>query len=280
MDNRGPGYIAFIDEAGDPGIKRFASGDPRYEWFTIAAAIVRPEQEPDLVDWIREATAGQKGRQAPILHYRNLTQGARQQVCDVIGTKPIRGFVLASHKSNMRRHLNPRLSTEERASRFYNWCTRILLERVTEWCALHSTADYGERRPVHLIFSQRGGHNYAMLRWYLFTKLQWQEEAGELFLGRPVSRGMLRADLCDVLPTEQRAGLQLGDILASAFWQAANSGMANHALDPALALRRILARPGPGRSKANFGLTLLPMPEQAMIPEPDRPVFRRFGYHI
>ncbi|WP_084250538.1 DUF3800 domain-containing protein [Sphingomonas mali] len=273
-------YIVFIDEAGDPGIKRYSTGDPRYEWFTVSAVVVRPRLEPLIVDWVREARDGQKGRQTAVLHYRDLTQGARQHVCEIIGSKPLRAFVLASHKTNMRQHYNARLSTDERASRFYNWCIRILLERVTEWAVGQSMSDYGERRPIELVFSQRGGHNYAKLRWYLFTKLQWQEDAGELYLGRPVSRGMLLDSRCTVTSTNQRAGLQLADVLASAFWQGANSGMPNYSTAPALALRRIIARPHNGAEKANFGLTLLPMPEQGQIPETDRPLFRAFGYQI
>jgi hypothetical protein len=240
-----PSFAIYIDEAGDPGIKRYPGNDLRYEWFTLAAVVVRAEHEPSIVDWIREASAGAKGRQSAALHYRNLTAGAKLAVCQSIGQRPIRAFVLASHKSNMRRHINPRLSSEELASRFYNWCFRFLLERVTEWCATQSIADFGEKRPAHLIFSQRGGHSYSRLFWYLFTKLRWQEQAGTLFLGRPVIRGMLEEQLTEVAPHDRWAGLQLADIVASAFFQGANSGLPSFDIEPAMRLRRIIARPGP-----------------------------------
>lgn len=280
MPDQLPGYILFVDEAGDPGIKNVSTGDARYDWFTLGAVVVRPDVEPSIVDWIREATAGMKGRQSPGLHYRNLTAGGKLAVCDCLGGKPMRAFALASHKTNMRRHLNPRLSTDERSSRFYNWCIRFLFERVTEWCERQSIEDFGEKRPIHVVFSQRGGHNYKKLYWYLFTKLRWQEEAGMLYLERPVIRGMMDASRCEIVPHESRAGLQLADVVASSFYQAANSGITTHDPEPAKKLRRVIARPLAGRSKANFGLTLLPMPEQATIPEADRGIFRFYGYDI
>ncbi|MGV3456317.1 DUF3800 domain-containing protein [Sphingomonas sp.] len=273
-----PPYIIYIDEAGDPGIKRYSSGDPRFEWFTLGAVVVRAADEPQIVEWIRESLIGAKGRQTPVLHYRNLTEGAKLAVCEGLGAKPARAFALASHKTNMRRHLNPRLSTEERASRFYNWCVRFLLERVTEWCAAQSILEFGEKRPAQLIFSHRGGHNYSMMLWYLFDKLRWQEESGQLFLGRPVIRGMLRKDLTTVEPHERYAGLQFADVVASAFFAAANTALPTHNLEPAKALRRIVARRPPRGAKANFGLTMLPLPEQGGVPEVDRGIFRFYGF--
>jgi hypothetical protein len=275
-----PKYIVYIDEAGDPGIKRNSNGDPRYEWFTLGAAVVRVEDEPHIVEWIRDALSGAKGRQSPSLHYRNLTAGAKLSVCEGLGARPIRAFALASHKSNMRRHLNQRLSTEERASRFYNWCIRVLLERVTEWVEHHSIVDFGVKHPAQLVFSERGGHNYAKLFWYLFDKLGWQEESGMLFLPRPVIRGVLKRSLSSVEPHEKRAGLQVADVVASAFFQAANSGLGSFDCAPAQHLRRIMARSPASKAKANFGVTLLPMPEQAQIPASDRGIFRFYGFDI
>lgn len=270
----------YIDEAGDPGIKRYSNGDPRYEWFTLAGVAVRSEDDSKIVEWLRAATSGMKGKQAADVHYRNLTAGGKLAVCQSIGQRPLRAFVVASHKSNMRRHLNPRLSTEEQASRFYNWCVRLMLERVTEWATCHSTERIGDDEMIRLVFSDRGGHSYSKLFWYLFTKLRWQEEARKLYLPRPVIRGKLDRSLVEVIKHENRAGLQLADIVASSFLQAANSSLSTFDMLPAKHLRRIMARPRPKASKAAFGVTLLPLPEQAVIPEEDRGIFRYYGFEI
>jgi hypothetical protein len=45
----------------------------------------------------------------------------------------------------------------------YWWLTRLLLKRVTKFCASESQKLYGEPRPVKMIFSRRGGMSYDRL---------------------------------------------------------------------------------------------------------------------
>lgn len=90
--------------------------------------------------------------------------------------------------------------------------------------------------------------------------------------------GVLSPGLCEVRPHATRAGLQLADIAASAFFQGVDSTSSAFSLEPAKALKGRVAR-GPGERHANgFGLLRLPFGHQADIPEGDRPLFELFGY--
>src|SRR5580704_2807162 len=68
-------------------------------------------------------------------------------------------------QKNMRGYSNKRCAEEPYY--FYWWCSRILLERVTRFCAAASKVLYKENRPVKMIFSQRGGMSYPRLMSYL-----------------------------------------------------------------------------------------------------------------
>ncbi len=50
-----PHFIAYIDGAGDPGIKKVAPIDAKVasECFTVGCAVVRAEKESDLVSLVR-----------------------------------------------------------------------------------------------------------------------------------------------------------------------------------------------------------------------------------
>jgi hypothetical protein len=46
---------------------------------------------------------------------------------------------------------------------FYNFCARLLIERVSDYCERMSVRIFGEPRTVKLIFSERGGVKYNWL---------------------------------------------------------------------------------------------------------------------
>ena len=72
------------------------------------------------------------------------------------------------------------------------------------------------------------------------------------------------------------AGLQLADLIASAFYQAANAESPTFDQEPAMALRPIIARNGD--DAVNVGVTLSPLPHQAAVPAECRRIFEEFGY--
>ena len=50
------GYVAFIDEAGDPGISKVRPLDPNggSEWLTIGGILVEAKRELEPVAWVRK----------------------------------------------------------------------------------------------------------------------------------------------------------------------------------------------------------------------------------
>ena len=272
-----PGYVVYIDEAGDPGVKERQSIPAWTQWFTLSAVVIAIERDPEVADWVRDMREATRSRQRRDLHYRNLSLPNKRRVCRILAAKHVRLFVVASHKANLRRRRNSVLGSHGAAD-YYNWCLRLLLERVTSWCHRRSIKDHGEARPLRLIFSERGGHDYAEVREYL-RKLDHQSRAGTLKLGaRILVPDLISPNRCEVRPHSAMAGLQLADIVASAFFQAANSALPTHELSPARLLKPRIAREGANRLCAGFGLTMLPFPSQGMIPSGDREIFRHYGF--
>jgi hypothetical protein len=83
-------YIAFIDEAGDPGTKRVRPIDPvgGTEWMTIGCALFRVEREPSLPGYVGAVLEKLNVRNRPDLHFRYLSPWKQQAACDDLDTGP------------------------------------------------------------------------------------------------------------------------------------------------------------------------------------------------
>ncbi|MEG8015890.1 DUF3800 domain-containing protein [Sphingomonas sp. 22R3R2A-7] len=269
-------FTAYIDEAGDPGIKAKTPVGAS-EWFVVSAAVVSTERDHDVVDWLRDMREAVRMQQRQTLHYRNLSQSNRHRVCRMLSTKHVRLFTVASHKTNMRGRRNHRIGKPLGKDEFYNWCLRLLLERVTSWCSRRAVLEGLENRSARIVFSERGGHDYHHLKAYL-DLLEAQAVSGHgVKLAREIVPGVITPDLVEVQRHDTLAGLQLADIAASAFFQAANIRTAED-LEPAFALQPRVARDLRARSAADFGLLRLPFKQHGEIPEVSRPLFEKFGY--
>lgn len=236
---------------------------------------MRSSLEPELDYWIQDLRLAANSKQTNILHYANLTKERRSDVAARMATKPCRGFVLASHKSNLREYINPRIGSFD-ANKFYNWCFRLLLERVTSWAEQWQKANLGRVEPIELILERRGGHNYDHLFAYV-DRLRMQVESNTLVLKGPgLNPTLLDRTYWRIEPKTESQGLQLADTLASAFYQAANPFSPSFDLEPAKALAPIIAKAN--GTAAGFGVTLFPLPHQAEIPINSRAIFSHFGY--
>jgi len=103
-----PYYIAYIDEAGDPGLTRVRPIDPNgaSEWLALGAIVVRAESEPEIVQWVRDIRHEIKAHQGPDLHYRKLSSERKVKVCERVASLKLRSFALLSNKKNMRGYRN------------------------------------------------------------------------------------------------------------------------------------------------------------------------------
>lgn len=236
--------------------------DGASEWMILGAVVIRARLEPDVVAWVRHIRATIKDTQGPDLHFRTLSDHRRNRVAEMVAELPLRGFALASHKVNMRGHHNlaaeaMNISPSPR-SWFYNWCVRLLLERITRKCAEASKSEFGEVRPIKLVFSQRGGVKYNWLRVYLEVLKKQAMEGTTVLTKREIIPETINPDWIEVLPSRSSAGCQLADVVASAFLTAADASSTRWSIEPAKKLRPRMAHDGGIFN--DCGLSLQPTP--------------------
>lgn len=274
------GYIAYIDEAGDPGLKRVRPIDDEggTEWLILSAVVIRTSREPLVKGWVEDIVAELGIKQRNDLHYRTLSPTRKIVAGQKIATLPLRGFAVCSNKKNMRGHRNKRAEKIPSQQWFYNWCIRLLLERVTAFCASRTQEDHGKVLPVKIEFSERGGIRYSQSAAYQ-TYLRFQQQGDKIYLKKrePVMK-MLDWDLMEAHAHSDRAGLQLADFVASAFFQAADIlDVKQQDIGPASILKQIMAKEG--GFWHDFGVALFPTPARTADLKPDqKQIFEFYGY--
>jgi Protein of unknown function (DUF3800) len=219
-------YIAYIDEAGDPGIRRVRPIDSNggSEWLVLGCSLIQVRSESDQVTWVRRILDTLEMKQQTVLHFRDLDEWRKPLACQMLGQiKDVRCFAMLSNKKNMKGHRNLRAGSRSEGigidQVFYNWCLRIILERVTELVYHHSIRTYGEPRHVKIVLGERGTHSYARATWY-GQMLKDQGKAGTTYLNtRTLKWEVFDSRLIQVSQPQVNAGLQLADIIASSFFQ-------------------------------------------------------------
>lgn len=219
-------YVAYIDEAGDPGIERVRPIDEpgASEWLVIGGLLIEASNETAPVEWVRSILDGVGAKQRPIMHFRNLQEWQKPLACQALAKLPVNLFVMASNKKNMRRHRNERAAakTNPLVSKqiFYNFCLRLMLERITDCCLRHSLRTHGGPRHVKIIFSKRGGHSYGHTFAYNETLKNQARSRATFLKKREIKWEVIDLRLQEALPHTENAGLQLADVVASSFFQA------------------------------------------------------------
>ena len=101
-------YVAYVDESGDPGLKRIRPLDPTdsSEWLIVAGVVIDASREHKVPSWIKNALIALKSRQLKDIHFAKLNDTRRVIMCDQVASHPLR-FVVASNKKNMRGYHNP-----------------------------------------------------------------------------------------------------------------------------------------------------------------------------
>ncbi|MDE1149129.1 MAG: DUF3800 domain-containing protein [Azospirillaceae bacterium] len=138
------GFVAYIDESGDDGLDKVFPNrsNGSSEWFVLSAVVVRAENENKIGKIQREIISKFKNTQRKYIHYRDLIDAKKQIACSEIGRADLRCFVVMSNKKNMERYRNEKCKKDK--NYLYWWCTRLLMERVTEFCESKSIKLYGE----------------------------------------------------------------------------------------------------------------------------------------
>lgn len=285
------GYIAYIDEAGDPGTKRVRPLDPKggTEWMTIGCAVFRAEREDHLPGYVGAILQKINVRTRPDLHFRFLSPSRQIEACALAAKLPATYFVVCSNKRNMRGHLNARASRISRDQQwFYNWLIRLLIERVSTFVYAHSVSTYGTPRYVKFIFSKRGGHSYSQTAAYHYIlREQARARSAVLKYSLPDWR-VIHYNLQEVIQHNNSAGLQIADCVASSFYTACDSLDTGPCyLEPAKLLKPKMA--SENGSVADFGVVLQPNPfasqvttavMDGFIPIEQRGIFKFYGFNF
>jgi len=201
----------------------------------------------------------------------------------MIGALPIRGFVLLSNKKNMQGYKNPRVEAARGASTqeyFYNFCIRLLLERVTLFTETISLREHKVAKHLEIVFSERGGLRYSQTIAYL-SLLQEQARSKTTYLDtREIRWRVIHPALISSVPHGRSAGAQLADPIASAFYQATNTD-GTSSWDPTFAT---LLKPRMWRKAGvyeNFGVSLQPTPyRRANLTNPQKQIFHSYGFRL
>ncbi len=272
------GYILYVDEAGDTGLQRVQPIDPAgsSEWLVIGGVLVRAEREMETVRWVRAIREKIRIRQRPDLHFRLLSDDRKNAVCQEIASLPVRCFVLLSNKKNLRGYKNTRAEHARTSTQewYYNFCVRLLLERVTHYVKGRTQHDFGETRHVEVVFSDRGGMKYSQTKAY-YDLLRAQARSGSTVLKkRTIQWEVLHPHLVRSIPHRQNAGVQLADAVASSFYQAA-SAKGDHAKQ----LAKVL--PMENGKRRDYSVALMPTPPAAAeLTAAQKDIFRYFGYKL
>jgi hypothetical protein len=78
------GFVAYIDESGDPGIQRVRPLTPggASEWLVLCCFLVRIEQDRNVGAWTQEIMGQFRNRQRPDLHFTDLLPAKKIIACN------------------------------------------------------------------------------------------------------------------------------------------------------------------------------------------------------
>jgi hypothetical protein len=275
-------FVAYIDESGDTGLENVKPTNTTTgatEWLVLSCFLVREEDDHKCLGWVREIKSKFRNVNSEFLHYKELIPAKRMIACEIINTKSCRFFVVVSNKKNIEDHENERaalVSGDEGTSWLYWWLSRLLIERVTSFCEDRVPPEQRGKSKIQFVFSRRGGLRYVDFRDYL-RRLHKQSRLGKLHL----DKGDLCWSVVDeeellVLDSNQRAGLQLSDLCAGAFFQALETKK-NFSTEYAKVFKPRMAADKKGRV-LGFGLKTMPELYRMGLSMEQREIFEFYGY--
>lgn len=91
-------YVAYIDEAGDDGLKAVKplTFPGASEWLTLSAVVIRASNQSKVEGW-DSVKAEFRNHQRPDLHFSGLNPAKRQRACEMLADMDARYFVVANY---------------------------------------------------------------------------------------------------------------------------------------------------------------------------------------
>ena len=245
----------------------------------LSAVVVRAENESKVAGWVEAIKAEFRNHQRSNIHFAGLNPAKRLKACEMMAELDARYFVVASNKKNMEGYTNPFAGKIPSSNWFYCWMTRLLLERVTKFVYDRSIKEHGAPKLLRIEYSARGGLSYSQMsayyEWMRLKKHNPYLPWGKLYWD------VMNSDQLHVYPHLDREGLQLADVVASAFFKACDKHDTG-ACDPtfAKALRNRMARePNKVRGQiSGFGVKLMPSMRTAKLDLDQAAIFKYYGY--
>lgn len=157
-------YYAYIDEAGDEGLPTPYTDATKYRdrsrdqggrspFFLMCAALVEESKRAAIQQAIRAlAHRLYPGKKDPVLHWRDMTWERKEQAAKTVSSLDFRWLAIVAYKPALRQALPP--------PKMYNFCTRMLLERL----CLEVDGCGGALKSV---FSNRSRTDYVDLQAYV-----------------------------------------------------------------------------------------------------------------
>lgn len=206
-------FVAYIDESGDDGIANFRSpgNGGASQWLTLGCCIVSRQNDLLVPGWRDEILAALRRTRMRTLHFADLKHEQKVVACEHLARQPFRGVVVMSNKTTIPRH--PRKDLFQPKNTLYWYLARYVIERISQFCERRAVKTDGDGT-AKIVFSRRGGMQYDDFKAYLYRLRQ-----NDGYTDEPAHIRWQHIDIESVAALDHgaRAGLQLADIIASAF---------------------------------------------------------------
>lgn len=272
-------FVAYIDESGDTGLRNIKqnSSAGATEWLILSAFVVAIQHDTKMVSWVEDAQSEFKSKRRD-LHFNRLLPFKKTLVCGSLSRKDAKAFLVLSNKLNIANYQNRNLGSEK--AWLYWWLTRLLLERVTDYCERLTPVDRRGVDKLRIVFSRRGGLTYGHFKDYL-ELLHYQSVNNKLRLAAgDIKWSMIDTREILVVDHAGMAGLQLADVVAGAFYEAVERHRGSiESCDPSCAkiLQPIIAQGATG-DVIGYGIKTMPDLWKMDLHSEQKAIFEHFGY--
>lgn len=201
-------FIAYIDESGDDGLKKFRKPGDRggtSQWLVLGCCVVRASNDHMLASARDDILSLLKSKKTDI-HFAQFPHHHKVVVVDRMRSLPVRLTNVLSCKA----HIPDAERVFDKKGRLYWYLARTLIERISWLCAKNAKTRYPRAK---VVFSDRGGLSYEEFRDYL-DRLKTQSTSIDWLT---IST---RADDLQSESHKSSAGLQFADVSARAFAEA------------------------------------------------------------
>lgn len=266
-------YVAYIDESGDPSVKAIKPGGSA--WFILSCVLAQESNVPALGNTHARILSQFRNCQTSHLHFHKLIHAKKVISCSEIAKTPCRAFVTISNKKNLLGYRNPNLPPNK--DWLYWWMTRLLLERVTDYCFRHANKNGITEPTIRIVLSRRGGNDYDEFKKYLAT-LSFQSKVGGLY----IDTGDLAWPVYDpneihIIDAKENVGLQLADTISGAFFNGLETSTSQHDTRYVNILKPVLATSANNR-QFGYGIKTMPALDKISLCPKQKSVFTTCDY--